>query len=124
MHAAMRHRESIRFSRPTLWVDLLFALCAFLVLPGLSEAQQQSVFFQDLQYRQVGPSRGGAVTTVAGHPAHPYTFYMGIRGGGGVWKTENYGQNWFPVTDGFIRTSSTMGAVRVAPSDPRRPHRG
>jgi photosystem II stability/assembly factor-like uncharacterized protein len=99
-------------------VALLFALGAFVGLPGLVEAQENSAFFQDLSYRQVGPSRGGAVTTVAGHPSHPYTFYMGIRGGGGVWKTENYGQNWFPVTDGFIRTSSTMGAVRVAPSDP------
>jgi photosystem II stability/assembly factor-like uncharacterized protein len=75
-------------------------------------------YFQDLHYRMVGPSRGGAVTTVAGHPAHPHTFYLGVRGGGGIWKTENYGQDWFPVSDGFIRTSSTMGAIRVAPSDP------
>lgn len=75
-------------------------------------------FFQDMHYRMVGPSRGGAVTTVAGHPARPHTFYLGVRGGGGVWKTENYGQTWRPVSDGFIRTSSSMGAVRVAPSDP------
>lgn len=99
----------------------LVAVSAALIgLPGICEAQQTNVdptLFQDLHYRQVGPSRGGAVTAVAGHPAHPHTFYMGVRGGGGVWKTENYGQNWFPVTDGYIRTSSTMGAVRVAPSD-------
>ena len=100
---------------------LLVVTAAAVCIPGFAQAQRGSVdqsFFQDLQYRQVGPSRGGAVTTVAGHPARPYTFYMGIRGGGGVWKTDNYGQNWYPVTDGFIRTSSTMGAVRVAPSNP------
>ena len=46
--------------------------------------------FGDLEYRNVGPSRGGRVTAVAGHPAHPFTFYMGATGGG-VWKTADYG---------------------------------
>jgi len=73
-------------------------------------------FFQDLKYRNVGPSRGGRVTAVAGHPAHPYTFYLGATGGG-VWKTEDYGTTWKPISDGYFETGS-IGSIRVAPSDP------
>jgi photosystem II stability/assembly factor-like uncharacterized protein len=72
--------------------------------------------FAGLKYRMVGPTRGGRVTTVEGHRAHPYTFYMGTVGGG-VWKTENYGQEWRPITDGHLETGS-IGSVEVADSDP------
>jgi len=43
-----------------------------------------------MRYRMIGPSRGGRVTTVAGVPQEPMTFYMGTVGGG-VWKTPNAG---------------------------------
>ncbi|MFQ5537168.1 MAG: hypothetical protein ACE5GJ_06915 [Gemmatimonadota bacterium] len=72
--------------------------------------------FPDLQYRSVGPSRGGRVTAVAGHRARPSTFYMGATGGG-VWKTENYGATWRPISDGYFATGS-IGSIRVAPSNP------
>ncbi len=72
--------------------------------------------FSDMSYRNVGPSRGGRVTAVAGHRAHPFTFYMGATGGG-VWKTEDYGTTWFPISDGFFQTGS-IGSIRVAPSNP------
>ncbi len=75
-----------------------------------------SEVFGDLSYRNVGPSRGGRVTAVAGHRSHPYTFYMGATGGG-VWKTEDYGTTWFPISDGFFQTGS-IGSIRVAPSNP------
>ncbi len=64
----------------------------------------------------MGPARGGRVTAVAGHPAQPSTFYMGATGGG-VWKTENFGVSWTPVSDGYFHTGS-IGSIRVAPSDP------
>jgi photosystem II stability/assembly factor-like uncharacterized protein len=70
---------------------------------------------QALHWRSVGPDRGGRVTTVTGIPSQPYTFYLG--GSGGVWKTTDYGENWFPVTDGQIAVGS-IGAVAVAPSNP------
>jgi len=76
----------------------------------------EPALFEDLDYRMVGPSRGGRVTTVAGHPDQPHTFYMGSVGGG-VWKTTNYGNTWKNVTDGTDLTTGSMGAVRVAPSD-------
>ena len=57
---------------------------AALVIAVIAQARQSvpSEFFEALQYRMVGPSRGGRVTTVAGHRAQPSTFYMGATGGG------------------------------------------
>ena len=52
---------------------------------------------------------------MAGHPDHPFTFYMGATGGG-VWKTEDYGTTWRPVSDGQMETGS-IGSIRVAPSN-------
>lgn len=72
--------------------------------------------FDALQYRCVGPGRGGRVTTVAGTPMAPGTFYLGASGGG-VWKSEDYGTSWNNVSDGFFSTPS-IGAIRVALNDP------
>ena len=72
--------------------------------------------FAELEFRMVGPSRGGRVTTVAGHVEHPGTFYMGATGGG-VWQTTDYGITWHNISDGFFATGS-IGAIRVADSDP------
>ncbi|MFW6079217.1 MAG: WD40/YVTN/BNR-like repeat-containing protein, partial [Gemmatimonadota bacterium] len=69
-----------------------------------------------LDYRSVGPSRGGRVTAVAGHRSHPGTFYMGSTGGG-VWKTTDYGDAWRNLSDGYFQTAS-IGAIAVAESDP------
>jgi photosystem II stability/assembly factor-like uncharacterized protein len=80
-------------------------------------AEYPSSLFSGLAYRMVGPSRGGRVTAVAGHRATPGTFFMGATGGG-VWKTADYGQSWTNVSDGYFATGS-IGAIRVADSDPR-----
>ena len=72
--------------------------------------------FSGLKYRYVGPSRGGRVTAVAGIASQPSTFYMGATGGG-VWKTTDYGQTWFNVSDGYFETPS-IGAIRVAQNNP------
>src|SRR5438128_438262 len=69
-----------------------------------------------LHYRMVGPNRGGRSTTVTGVPSQPYTFYMGVASGG-VWKTTDAGESWWPVSDGKIPVAST-GALAVAASDP------
>jgi photosystem II stability/assembly factor-like uncharacterized protein len=75
-----------------------------------------SEVFDGLQYRNIGPSRGGRVTAVAGHRDHPFTFYMGATGGG-VWKTDDYGTSWRPISDGYFATGS-IGSIRVATSNP------
>ena len=73
--------------------------------------------FKGLQYRLVGPSRGGRVTTVTGVPSQPRTFYMGVASGG-VFRTTDGGANWVPITDGKVPLGST-GSIAVADSDPK-----
>lgn len=70
----------------------------------------------DLEYRMVGPSRGGRVTAVAGHRSDVLTYYMGASGGG-VWKTDDAGITWRPISDGYFATGS-IGAITVAESNP------
>jgi len=72
--------------------------------------------FQDLRWRNVGPSRGGRATAYAGVRQQPHVFYMGPTGGG-VWKSEDYGVSWRPISDGQISTGS-IGWIEVAPSNP------
>ena len=90
--------------------------------PSLSAqgADQNTIYnptlFQGINYRMVGPSRGGRVTAVAGVPRQPSVFYLGAVGGG-VWRTDDYGLSWRPVTDGYLETGS-IGAIRVADTDP------
>ena len=71
---------------------------------------------EGLQFRPIGPFRGGRVTAVAGVVGKPLTFYFGGTGGG-VWKTVDGGQNWEPMSDKDFRTGS-VGAIAVAESDP------
>lgn len=69
-----------------------------------------------MQYRNIGPFRGGRVTAVTGVVGERETFYMGSTGGG-VWKTSDGGQIWRNISDEFFSVAS-IGAVAVAPSDP------
>jgi photosystem II stability/assembly factor-like uncharacterized protein len=72
--------------------------------------------YQDLRWRNVGPTRGGRVTAIAGVRTQPCTFYMGATGGG-VWKTETCGNAWAPIGDGQIETGS-IGSIDVSESNP------
>src|SRR3954447_15520134 len=69
-----------------------------------------------LEWRCIGPHRGGRVVAVAGNPVEPMTFYFGAVAGG-VWKTTDGGQIWENVSDGFFETSA-VGALDVSLSDP------
>lgn len=73
-------------------------------------------FYQSYQWRNIGPKRGGRSLGAAGSPGRPNEYYFGATGGG-LWKTTDGGNNWFPVTDGQI-TSSSIGAVAVAETNP------
>ena len=73
--------------------------------------------FEGLQYRLVGPFRGGRATGVAGVPGDPKTFYFGSASGG-LWKTTDGGMVWKPLWDKFPEASAAVGAVAVAPSNP------
>ncbi|HKS70803.1 MAG TPA: hypothetical protein VJQ45_10300, partial [Ktedonobacterales bacterium] len=72
--------------------------------------------FRSLEWRCIGPHRGGRVVAVAGDPSDPATFYFGGCAGG-VWKTTSGGALWENVSDGFFGTSA-IGALAVAESAP------
>jgi photosystem II stability/assembly factor-like uncharacterized protein len=81
-----------------------------------STGQYPAAMLGGLEWRDVGPMRGGRTYAVAGVASQPDTFYTGSVGGG-VWKTENSGRTWFPISDQGIPIGS-VGAIAVAPSDP------
>ena len=71
---------------------------------------------KNLKYRNVGPTRGGRVTTVHGVESQKNVFYMGTTGGG-VWKTSDFGNNWYNVSDGYFKSPS-IGAINIYQKDP------
>ena len=79
-------------------------------------AANTGVSLDGLEWRQLGPFRGGRVEAVAGDPRERNTFYFGSCGGG-VWKTTDGGLYWRNVSDGFFKRAS-VGAIAVAASDP------
>jgi photosystem II stability/assembly factor-like uncharacterized protein len=95
-------------------ITVFFTL--FLNLLIFAQATVDPSLYQDLSYRFIGPTRGGRVTAVAGVESQANVFYMGATGGG-VWKTIDYGQSWFNISDGFFATGS-IGAIRVYQKNP------
>jgi photosystem II stability/assembly factor-like uncharacterized protein len=73
--------------------------------------------FDDLKWRLVGATRGGRVTAYSGVRQQPHTFYFGGVGGG-VWKSEDAGITWVPVSDGSPLATGSIGSIDVAPSNP------
>ncbi len=73
---------------------------------------------EGLTYRLIGPFRGGRATGVAGVTSEPNTYYFGAATGG-LWKTIDGGTRWQPLWDDFPEASPAVGAVAVAPSDPK-----
>ncbi len=71
--------------------------------------------YSSLEYRLIGPFRGGRSGTVAGVPGQPDLYYFGATGGG-VWRTTDGGITWENISDGFF--GGSIGAVEVAQSDP------
>ncbi len=90
------------------------ALVATLLRPA--SAEQRVSLEGALRWRSIGPFRGGRVTAVAGVNTQPLVYYMGATGGG-VWKTEDAGNTWRNVSDGFVKSGS-VGAISVAESNP------
>jgi len=71
--------------------------------------------YESLSYRSIGPFRGGRSAAVTGVPGKPDLYYFGATGGG-VWKTEDGGQTYENISDGFF--GGSIGAVAVSKSDP------
>src|ERR1700757_3562159 len=92
-----------------------FVILLLAVAAQGSGATPDVTVLKNLQYREVGPYRGGRADAVEGIADQPNVYYFGSTGGG-VWKTTDGAQTWKPVSDGFF--GGTIGAVAGAPSDP------
>ena len=99
-------------------------LCLALVLTfsaasihAQNSAPQKPDLLKALQYRSIGPYRGGRCAAVAGVASQPSVFYYGATGGG-VWKTTDGGINWESVSDGSVFGTGSVGAIAVSDSDP------
>jgi photosystem II stability/assembly factor-like uncharacterized protein len=96
---------------------LIFLVTTSLAIPANSQQKPISEdFYEGLEWRNIGPNRGGRSLGCAGSPDRPNEYYFGATGGG-LWKTTDGGNEWKPVTDGQV-TSSSVGAVAVAESNP------
>ena len=90
---------------------LLSVLCSFAV----ATETVKPALFSGLEWRNIGPWRGGRVTAVTGVPGNDRLYYMGATGGG-VWKTSNAGISWENISDEYFNVG-TIGAIGVAASD-------
>jgi len=91
-------------------------LCLLVALTLSAQSQPlDTAFFKGLEFRNVGPNRGGRSAAVTGVSGHPFTYYFGGTGGG-VWKSKDGGQTWKNISDGFF--GGSIGAVAVSEWDP------
>jgi photosystem II stability/assembly factor-like uncharacterized protein len=104
-------RSSVRLNQ--VLTAVLLTIC------GAGEALAQispPAITQDLEWRLVGPFRGGRTRAITGVPGQPHTFLAGVVNGG-VWKTDDDGRTWNPIFDS--QSTQSIGAIAVAPSDPK-----
>ena len=96
---------------------LLLLACAFVISPAPRiDAQTVSPgLYSALEWRMIGPHRGGRTVGATGVPGQPNVFYIGVNNGG-VWKTTDYGHVWTPIFDD--QPTGSIGDIAVAQSNP------
>ncbi|MCP4977024.1 MAG: glycosyl hydrolase [Maribacter sp.] len=106
------------------WASMIMLAIFLLPTSTLAQRRKKSTtvtpeypeeLYSSLEYRLVGPFRGGRSAAVTGVPGEPNLFYFGATGGG-VWKTLDGGRSWSNISDGYF--GGSIGAVEVAKSDP------
>jgi photosystem II stability/assembly factor-like uncharacterized protein len=90
---------------------------AIIVLQSFNSFAQNfdAKYFNSMQWRCIGPHRGGRTVGAVGVPSQPNVFYIGVNNGG-VWKTNDYGRTWKPIFDD--QPTGNIGDVVVSPSNP------
>jgi len=108
-----------------LKAKILFTISLLLIIHNSLEAQSRKranknkitypeSTYESIKYRSLGPHRGGRSAAVTGVPGNPNLFYFGATGGG-VWKTEDGGQSYENISDGYF--GGSIGSVAVSKSD-------
>ena len=96
----------------------LFGVFIFFIFGFQSETtfsqSNNETYFSSLEYRLLGPFRGGRSAAVAGVSSKPNLFYFGATGGG-IWKTEDGGRQWKNISDGFF--GGSIGSIAVSEDD-------
>src|SRR5258708_14677848 len=80
-----------------------------------AQPSDTKTFGSEMQWRAIGPFRGGRTKAIAGVPTQPNVFYIGAVNGG-VWKTTDFGRTWTPIFDD--QPTGSIRAIAIAPSDP------
>ncbi len=70
--------------------------------------------YNAVEWRSIGPYRGGRADAVTGVPGKPNLYYFGATGGG-VWRTNDAGNSWENISDGYF--GSSIGAIAVSEWD-------
>ena len=76
--------------------------------------QYEETLYEGLEYRLIGPFRGGRSAAVTGVPGEPNLFYFGSTGGG-IWNTKDGGRTWNNISDDFF--GGSIGSIAVAETD-------
>jgi photosystem II stability/assembly factor-like uncharacterized protein len=93
---------------------LLLLLCTCGLALNAQTIQPEDLY-SSLEFRNIGPFRGGRASTVTGVPGKPNLYFFGSSGGG-VWKTQDGGQTWTNISDGAF--GGSIGSVAVHESNP------
>ena len=93
----------------------VYTLFLLLCCLAVSAQATDEKIYSSLQFRELGPYRGGRSAAVTGIPGQPNHYYFGATGGG-VWETRDGGQTWTNVSDGYF--GGSIGAVAVSESNP------
>lgn len=112
---------SIKFFRPALLMLFILLFCAESNAQKKKKSKNETAtvkyeesLYKGLEYRLIGPFRGGRSAAVTGVPGDPNLFYFGSTGGG-IWNTKDGGRTWDNISDGFF--GGSIGSIAVAETD-------
>ena len=115
----MLHFRRVSMTRSGLISVVVLCLTWLLSTPLPAQDSEKDSWNQQIEavkWRNIGPHRGGRSVCASGIPGNSQVYLMGTTGGG-VWKTEDAGQHWVNVSDGYMKTGS-VGAIAVSESNP------